>query len=182
MECGYLERLAQLVIVVIQAILVDRDGIDDDAIPVGHVLAHDHQQQFQATPTHGPGGDVEQGQVTLARRDIPGREGKSTVPMNGAAGEVQEMLATIQADLHRRALDFRQAHTHDPKNYAEFKEAVAHGFAYSWWCGDVDCEAQIREETKATTRCIPLDQEPGTGKCIRCGQEAKERAIFGKAY
>jgi len=126
--------------------------------------------------------DVEQNQVTLARRDVPGREGKSAAPLSGLAEEVQEMLATIQADLYRRALDFRQAHTYEPKDYAEFKEAVDHGFAYAWWCGDADCEAQIKEDTKATTRCIPLEQEPGTGKCIQCGKEATERAIFGRAY
>ena len=126
--------------------------------------------------------DVERDQVTLARRDVPGREGKSGVPLNGLGGEVQEMLATIQADLYRRALDFRKANTHDPRDYAEFKEAVSHGFAYSWWCGDADCEAQIKEDSKATIRCVPLDQEPGKGKCIGCGKEAVERAIFGRAY
>jgi len=126
--------------------------------------------------------DVEQEQVTLARRDIPGREGKSTVPLEGLAETVQEMLATIQADLYRRALDFREAHTYDPKDYAEFREAVSHGFTYSWWCGDADCEAQIKEDTKATVRCIPLEQEPGKGKCIRCGKEASERAVLGRAY
>jgi len=126
--------------------------------------------------------DVEQEQVILARRDIHGREGKSTVPLEGLAETVQEMLATIQADLYRRALDFREAHTYDPKDYAEFREAVSHGFTYSWWCGDADCEAQIKKDTKATVRCIPLEQEPGKGKCIRCGKEASERAVFGRAY
>ena len=126
--------------------------------------------------------DVERDQVTLARRDVPGREGKSGVPLSGLGEEVQEMLATIQADLYRRALDSLQANTYDPKDYAEFREAVSQGFAYSWWCGDADCEARIKEDTKATTRCVPLDQEPGTGKCIGCGKEAVERAIFGRAY
>ena len=92
------------------------------------------------------------------------------------------MLATIQADLYRRALDFLQANTYNPKDYAEFREAVSHGFAYSWWCGDGKCEAQIKDDTKATIRCIPLDQEPGKGQCIHCGGEATERAIFARAY
>jgi len=126
--------------------------------------------------------DVEREQVMLARRDVPGREGKSPVPLSGLAGAVREMLTTIQADLYRRALDFREAHTYNPGDYAEFGEAVSEGFAYSWWCGDADCEAQIKEGTKATIRCIPLEQEPGKGKCIRCGKEASERAIFGRAY
>ncbi len=126
--------------------------------------------------------DLEQEQATLARRDVPGHEGKTDVPLSGLAGEVQEMLATIQADLYRRALDFRRAHTHVPHDYAEFAEIISDGFAYSWWCGDADCEEQIKAETKATVRCIPLEQEPGKGKCIRCGKEATERAIFGRAY
>jgi len=126
--------------------------------------------------------DVARGQVMLARRDIPGREGKSGVPLRGLAEKVQEMLTTVQADLYRRALDFRKAHTYTPKDYAEFEEAVSDGFAYSWWCGDVDCEAQIKQDAKATVRCIPLEQEPGRGKCIHCAREASERAIFGRAY
>lgn len=126
--------------------------------------------------------DVKQEQVTLARRDIPGREGKTAVPLSGSVSEVQEMLVTIQADLYRRALKFREANTHTPRDYDEFKEAILNGFAYSWWCGDAGCEAQIKENTKATVRCIPLEQEPGKGKCIHCGEEASERAVFGRAY
>lgn len=126
--------------------------------------------------------DVEREQVTLARRDIPGREGKRTVPLSTLVGEVKETLSAIQSHLYQRALEFRQAHTYDPADYNEFKEAISNGFAFSWWCGSADCEARIKEETKATIRCIPLEQEPGRGKCIYCGQEAQERAIFGRAY
>jgi prolyl-tRNA synthetase len=126
--------------------------------------------------------DVKQERVTLARRDMPGRLGKSVVPMSGAANAVQEMLASIQADLYARALAFREAHTYYPEDYGELAEAVTTGFAYAWWCGDPDCEAQIKEDTKATVRCIPLEQEPGKGACVRCGREGHERAIFGRAY
>jgi prolyl-tRNA synthetase len=126
--------------------------------------------------------DVKQGQVTLARRDIPGREGKTAAPLDGLVETVQETLATIQADLYRRAFKFREKHTYEPKDYAEFSEAVAQGFAHSWWCGDADCEAQIKEDTRATIRCIPMEQEPGKGKCIHCGEEASERAVFARAY
>jgi prolyl-tRNA synthetase len=126
--------------------------------------------------------DIKQEQVTLARRDIPGRAGKTGAPMNGLVGEVLETLATIQADLYRRALDFRHTHTYDPKDYAEFKEAIFNGFAHSWWCGDTNCEAQIKEDAKATVRCIPMEQKSGKGKCIHCGEESSERAIFGRAY
>jgi prolyl-tRNA synthetase len=130
--------------------------------------------------------DVEKGQVTLARRDIPGRGGKNSASLEGLLEEVKGMLTTIQADLYNRALDFRKKHTYDPKDYGEFQEAVSQGFAYSWWCGDVDCETQIKDDTKATIRCIPMDQDPGKpsskATCIHCGGEASERAIFGRAY
>ena len=127
--------------------------------------------------------DVKKEQVMLARRDVWGRDGKHSAPITeGLVDVVQELLATIQADLYRRAFDFREEHTYDPRDYDEFKEVVGEGFAYSWWCGDAECEAQIKEDTKATLRCIPLEQESGQGTCIRCGEGASERAIFGRAY
>jgi prolyl-tRNA synthetase len=126
--------------------------------------------------------DVKQEQVMLARRDIPGREGKVAVPLDGLAETVEEMLVTVQDDLYQRALKFREERTYEPKDYVEFEEAVTEGFAYSWWCGDAGCEAQIKEDTKATIRCIPMEQEPGKGKCIHCGDQATERAIFARAY
>ena len=126
--------------------------------------------------------DVRQDQVMLARRDIPGRAGKSPVPLQGLVLAVERMLVTIQDNLYQRALDFREAHTCEPKDYAEFAEAVSAGFAYSWWCEDEECEAQIKDDTKATVRCIPLEQDAGKGTCIHCGQGAHERAIFARAY
>ena len=86
----------------------------------------------------------------------------------------------------QRALDFRNANTAEVANYADFQRAVEKGFALAWWCGSGDCEAKIKEETKATMRCIPLDQANGqangSGKCVYCGETAKDRAIFAKAY
>ncbi len=126
--------------------------------------------------------DVAKGTVALARRDRPGKGGKSFVPQEHLAGLVAETLADIHASLHDRALAFRKANTRDPRSYDEFRQAVEAGWAFSWWCGDGGCEAQIKEETKATTRNIPLDQPGGSGRCIRCGRPATEKAIFAKAY
>ena len=126
--------------------------------------------------------DVAKGTVALARRDQPGKEGKSFVSQDGLVGTVADTLADIHASLFDRALEFRKAHTHDPKDYAEFKQAVEAGWAFAWWCGDRECEAQIKEDTKATTRCIPLEQPGGAGTCIHCGQPAREKALFAKAY
>lgn len=126
--------------------------------------------------------DVAKGTVALARRDSPGRDGKSFVPRAGLAAAVAEALKSIQKSLYDRALDFRNANTSDPKNYDEFKAAVEKGFAYSYWCGERTCEVEVKEETKATTRCIPLDQSFPPGRCIRCGKPATEKAVFAKAY
>jgi prolyl-tRNA synthetase len=84
--------------------------------------------------------------------------------------------------LFERALSFRKAHTFEPHSYEELKQVIENGWAFSWWCGDPECEAKVKDETKATTRCIPLDQEPGNGACIVCGKAATEKAIFGRAY
>ncbi len=126
--------------------------------------------------------DLAKGTVVLARRDVPGKEGKSFVPQAGLSEAAQSLLTAIQTDMLKRATEFRDANTHEPKNYDEFKAIVEDGFARAWWCGDRDCEAQIKDETKATTRCIPLEQPGGSGVCVHCGQPAQEVAIFGKAY
>ena len=81
-----------------------------------------------------------------------------------------------------RAAAFREAHTFDPADYNELVECVQNGWAYSWWCEDPACEAKIKDDTKATTRCIPLDQPGGEGKCIVCGEKAHRKVIFARAY
>jgi len=126
--------------------------------------------------------DVDKGSVVLARRDIPGREGKAFVPQAGIADAVRDLLAKIQSNMLQQATEFRDANIREPKTYDEFKAAVDDGFARAWWCGDKQCEAEIKEDTKATTRCIPLEQPGGSGKCILCGKPASEIAIFAKAY
>lgn len=126
--------------------------------------------------------DVDNGVVTLARRDRPGKAGKSTLPVDQVGSQIAAVLADIQQSLLERATAFRDAHIHDPEDYETFKEVVQKGWAFSWWCGDAECEAKIKEDTRATTRCIPFDQPNGTGRCIRCGREAAEKAYFARAY
>jgi prolyl-tRNA synthetase len=118
----------------------------------------------------------------LARRDKPGKEGKSFVPQPGLVDAATQALDAIQKALYERALNFRNANTADPKDYQEFKTAVEKGFAYSFWCGNGQCEKNVKEETKATLRCIPFDQPKDSGLCIYCGKPASERAYFAKAY
>ena len=75
-----------------------------------------------------------------------------------------------------------QENTHLVEDYEDFKEVVKSGWADVWWCCDPHCEAVIKEETKATSRCIPLEQEGGEGVCIQCGSKAEQRALFARAY
>jgi prolyl-tRNA synthetase len=126
--------------------------------------------------------DVARNSVVLARRDKPGKEGKTSVPQENLAQAVGTILTEVQRALYDRALAFRKSHTIEPDDYEAFKAAVDSGFAWTWWCGSPECEDQIKQETKATTRCIPLDQEPSEGKCIRCGGQSRERVIFARAY
>ena len=126
--------------------------------------------------------DVAKGSVVLARRDRPGREGKSFHPQEGLPAVVSSTLVEIQAALLNRARDFRDAHSKEAKTYDEFKAAVETGFASAFWCGREECEAKIKEETKATMRCIPLSQSDSAGTCILCGERSTEKAIFGRAY
>jgi prolyl-tRNA synthetase len=126
--------------------------------------------------------DVAKSSVVLARRDRPGKEGKAFVAQQGIAATVVQVLEEIQKALYDRALEFRKSNTADAADYGDFQKAVEKGFALSWWCGSGDCEGKIKEETKATMRCIPLEQPTGSGKCVYCGQTAKEKAIFARAY
>jgi prolyl-tRNA synthetase len=126
--------------------------------------------------------DLAKNSVMLARRDRPGKEGKSPASMDDIAGIVGSTLREIQAALLAKATAFRDAHTFEPADYTEFKKAVETGFARSFWCGSAECEAKIKEETKATMRCIPMDQTAGSGKCIFCGNGSTEKGIFARAY
>lgn len=126
--------------------------------------------------------EVAEGKLTCARRDAERRSGKTSVSRSGVLEEVNELLSQIQRSLHDQAVAFRDSHIHEPKDYGEFKEMVQDGWAYTWWCGSADCEGSIQEETKATSRNIPLGQEGGEGVCIHCGAKAVERAYFSRAY
>jgi prolyl-tRNA synthetase len=126
--------------------------------------------------------DVEKGSVALARRDRPGREGKSFVSQEGIASTVSSLLAEIQAALLQRATEYRDANIHEPKDYEDLKRIVADGWAFAYWCESLECEARVKEDTKATTRNIPLNQPDVEGTCIVCGRPSKRKVYFARAY
>jgi prolyl-tRNA synthetase len=134
--------------------------------------------------------DVAKQAAMLARRDKPGKEGKVSAALADLPAAIEKLLAEVQQALFDRALAFRRANTHETKSYDELKKAVESGFAFAYWCGSADCEAKIKEETRATMRCIPLNPADvlgngaagGNGTCVFCGKASEHRAIFARAY
>lgn len=126
--------------------------------------------------------DVEKGSVALARRDRPGREGKSFVSQDGLATTVNSLLAEIQASLLQRATEYRDTNIHEPKDYEDLKRIVQDGWAFAYWCESTECETKVKEDTKATTRNIPVNQPEQEGTCIVCGRPSKRKVYFARAY
>ena len=126
--------------------------------------------------------DVAKQAAVLARRDKPGREGKVSAPLADLPVAIERLLVEIQQAMFDKALAFRKSNTHETPTIDDLKRAVESGFALAPWCGGGDCEAKIKEETRATMRCIPLEQEGTPGHCVACSKPAPERAIFGRAY
>ncbi len=125
--------------------------------------------------------DVAKGQVVLARRD----DGKKiAASQEGLAQRLDDLLDDIQQSLFRRAKSFLDENSFEVDDYAEFQRIIEGdgGFIYAHWCGSGECEATIKEETKATIRCIPFDQKGEAGRCILCGEEAEEQVVFARAY
>ncbi len=125
--------------------------------------------------------DVEKQQVVLVRRD----EGKKETVSQGAVKEkVSDLLGDIQNSLFERSRDFRDENTHDIDDLGKFAAKMESPgiFARSHWCGDPECEAAIKEQTKATIRCIPFDALKEKGQCMICAKDSDRRVIFARAY
>jgi len=110
--------------------------------------------------------------------------GKEPISLAGAPARLADELAAFQALLLERATAFRDAHTVTTDQWDDFTKAVATGWARALHCGTPECEEEIKAETGATARCIPLDGEPASGRCIRCNLPSAygKRVIFGRAY
>lgn len=125
--------------------------------------------------------DMQNGTVELARRDT---KEKFTVPQEGLAEYIFQMLAQIQQNIFDRALKFRDEHITEANSYEEFKELLETktGFIAAHWDGTAETEKRIKEETKATIRCIPLNNKLEDGVCILTGKPSTQRVLFAKAY
>lgn len=130
------------------------------------------------------GRDLENGTIEIARRDT---QTKETVSLENIEQTIQNLLEEIQKNIYKKALDFRIANTREVNSYEEFKEEIKKGgFLLCHWDGTPETEERIKEETKATIRCIPLVDLPGhhsePGTCMVTGKPSAGRVVFAIAY
>jgi prolyl-tRNA synthetase len=125
--------------------------------------------------------DLENNTLEVARRDTLE---KKVVPMAGIAKFVEDLLEEIQVNIYNKALDFRAKNTHIVDTYDEFKTTIEEkgGLIMAHWDGTSETEEKIKEETKATIRCIPMDGEELEGKCMVTGRKSGRRVVFARAY
>ncbi len=125
--------------------------------------------------------DLENNTIEVARRDTLTKE---AVSRDGIEGFVQNLLAQIQTEMFEKAFDYRNTHITKVNNFDEFKEVLDNkgGFVSAHWDGTPETEEKIKDLTKATIRCIPLDAEMEDGICVFSGQKSSKRVLFAKAY
>ncbi|MCK5029639.1 MAG: proline--tRNA ligase, partial [Bacteroidales bacterium] len=125
--------------------------------------------------------DLENNTLEIARRDTLEKEIKS---QEGIENYILNLLNKIQENIYTKALKFREENTYSVDTYDEFKDIIENkgGFVLAHWDGSAETEQKIKNETKATIRCIPLDAMEEEGKCIYTGKPSNKRALFAKAY
>ena len=124
--------------------------------------------------------DLEAGTVEVARRDELTKESR---PIEGVVEHITALLDEIQTNIYQRALKFRDENTHSVDTWDEFKDQIEKGgFIMAHWDGTAETEEKIKNETKATIRCIPLDAATEPGKCVYSGQDSQRRVVFARAY
>jgi len=126
--------------------------------------------------------DVANNSVALARRDMPGKAGKSFVPQDGLAERLRALFDDIQASLYQQAENFQRANIREVNTYDELKEATQDGWALAPIADDPAVDAQLKDELQVTNRNFPFDQPDGEWRCVVTGRPVRERALVGKAY
>ncbi|WP_025761310.1 proline--tRNA ligase [Dyadobacter tibetensis] len=153
---------------------------DNDAFKPGYKFA---EYELKGVPVRLALGarDLENNTVEVARRDTKTKE---TVSLQGIESYISDLLDNIQETIYNKALAFREENTTSVDSYEEFKELLdgKGGFILAHWDGTPESEEKIKEETKATIRCIPLDQKEESGTCIYSGKPSKGRVVFARAY
>ncbi|UII75053.1 proline--tRNA ligase [Flagellimonas sp. HMM57] len=191
----------QVVIVPIYKGLEQLDAISEKVNPlVKELRSKGISVKFDKRDTHKPGfkfneyelkgvpvrlaigqRDLENGTYEVARRDTLEKE---SVKAEAVVGKIVSLMDEIQENLYQRALNFRSEHITEVGSYDEFKKVITEkgGFVSAHWDGTIETEDKIKEETKATIRCIPLDAKKEVGKCMVTGKPSTQRVLFAKAY
>jgi prolyl-tRNA synthetase len=127
------------------------------------------------------GRDLENGTIEIARRDT---KEKQTISRDGLVPHIESLLVDIQNTIYQKALRFREENTREANSYQEFKELLdtKAGFISAHWDGTPETEKRIKDETKATIRCIPLNNKLETGICMLTGNPSTQRVLFARAY
>ncbi|MBE7065620.1 MAG: proline--tRNA ligase [Ruminococcaceae bacterium] len=125
--------------------------------------------------------DIENNHCVLVRRDT---NEKITVSLDNIEEELENLLKAVHDNMYARALERLESRIYEAHDYDEFKKTVEEkpGFIKAMWCGELDCELKIKEDTTATSRCMPFDAEAIDDKCVCCGKPAKKLVVWGKAY
>ncbi|OQA50453.1 MAG: Proline--tRNA ligase [Bacteroidetes bacterium ADurb.Bin302] len=124
--------------------------------------------------------DLENNTVEVFRRDTKEKETRS---LDGIEQYVRDLMSDIQSNIYKKALDYRSSVTREVNSYDEFKEEIEKGgFLLCHWDGTTETEEKIKEETKATIRCIPLEGDQIPGKCMVTDKPSKQRVIFARSY
>ena len=193
-------KIAPIQLVIIP-VAQHKEGVLDKAYEIKKQLEKQFRVEIDASESYSPGWkfnqwemkgvpirleigprDIENNQVIAARRD---NGEKVTLSMNNLNESIEKLLEDIQNSLYNKALKMREEKTYVAKNMEEFTNIIDNtpGFIKAMWCGDTECETKIKEDTGATLRCIPFEQEDiGTHNCICCGKKSKKMAYFARAY
>lgn len=125
--------------------------------------------------------EFENNVLTCFRRD---ENKRFSISFSDLKNNLEEIFKEYDNNLFEKSKNFTQKNTHYVENYQEFKKVIQNkkGFIFAFWCGNRECEDKIKEETKATTRCLPLNSKEEKGKCVYCGRPAKYRWLFAQSY
>lgn len=177
-KAGVLEKAAEVKEKLIKAGL--RVKVDDSDKNPGWKFSEQEMRGIPVRIEMGPR-DIEANQAVIVRRDT--RE-KTVVSIDELDVKVKEILDTMQVEMLERARKHRDSHTYVATDYEEFKQTVANkpGFVKAMWCGNEECENKIKEDTTATSRCMPFNQEKLSDVCVCCGKPATKMVYWGKAY
>ena len=157
-----------------------RVKVDDSDKSPGWKFSESEMRGIPVRVEIGPR-DIENNEAVLVRRDT---HEKITVSLDEIEAKVSELLDTIQNGMLERARAHRDSHTYVATTYDEFVKTINEkpGFVKAMWCGDQACEDKIKEDTAATSRCMPFAQENLSDKCVCCGKPAKKMVYWGRAY